>query len=327
MFKSHRYGDLRQWVLSGGLLLSCAAGLFAQQQPGTRVNPPQYQTNPGQAPPQQQNQPAFSVPALTPGEAAELDRILGAWEAQSSQIQNVSCVFTVWEDVPAYNKKIERTGRMLYESPDRGAYEVQFEKVSNPETGKDEWQSKKTLDHWACDGEAVYRVLHHEETVMVHPLPENLKGESIRNGPLPFLFVAKARDLKQRYFLRPIRPEERAKGQVWLEVYPRYQQDAANFSRAEVILTEGQWLILGLKMYPPGGNTTITHVFTEYKINENGGFIDSLKKAWGGNPYAPHPRGYSKKVQPPAEAAMAERPEEEKAAPKPTMPFNLFRKR
>ena len=62
------------------------------------------------------------------------------------------------------------------------------------------------------------------------PLPKELQGKDIVDGPLPFLFGAKAEKLKQRYYLRIITPPD-VQGQVWLEAWPRFLADARNFQR------------------------------------------------------------------------------------------------
>ena len=62
-----------------------------------------------------------------------------------------------------------------------------------------------------------------------------MQGKAISDGPLPFVFGAKADTLRKRYFMRIITPPG-VTDQIWLESLPRYQADAANFSKVELIL-------------------------------------------------------------------------------------------
>ena len=68
-----------------------------------------------------------------------------------------------------------------------------------------------------------------------------MQGKAIVDGPLPFLFGAKADKIKARYWLRVITPSD-AKGEYWLEAWPKSRYDSANFQRVEIILDEKDYL-------------------------------------------------------------------------------------
>ena len=65
-------------------------------------------------------------------------------------------------------------------------------------------------------------------------LPPEMQGKAIADGPLPFVFGAKADQLKRRYWMRDITPEEDIGKRIWLEAVPKLQQDAANFQKATI---------------------------------------------------------------------------------------------
>jgi hypothetical protein len=83
-------------------------------------------------------------------------------------------------------------------------------------------------------------------------LPEEMKGKAISDGPLPFIFGAKAEQLKRRYWMRDVTPTAHVGKQIWLEARPKFQQDAANFHKATVILNERTFLPEALQIIPPG---------------------------------------------------------------------------
>ena len=87
-------------------------------------------------------------------------------------------------------------------------------------------------------------------------MPPELQGKGIGDGPLPFVFGIEAQKLKQRYFMRIITPPN-VQNEVWLEAYPRYQQQAAEFSKVQVILQIAgptkALLPYAIQIYSPNG--------------------------------------------------------------------------
>ena len=91
-----------------------------------------------------------------------------------------------------------------------------------------------------------------KKQVEEHRLPPELQGKAIANSPLPFLFGAEAQKLKQRYFIRIVTPPD-VQDQIWLEAYPRFQQDAANFHHAQFVITTRGMSPFALMLVDPNG--------------------------------------------------------------------------
>jgi hypothetical protein len=87
-----------------------------------------------------------------------------------------------------------------------------------------------------------------------------MRGKAISDGPLPFVFGAKADTLKKRYWMRLITPPE-VRDQVWLEALPRYQADAANFSKVELILQARDLMPFAIQIHKPGGQDRDVYQF------------------------------------------------------------------
>ena len=64
--------------------------------------------------------------------------------------------------------------------------------------------------------------------------------------------------------------------------------DAANFRRAELILSTKDFLPIGLKLHLTNGKSQTTHVFKDYKLNQLN-FFTGVRGIW-----APHPFGYER---------------------------------
>jgi len=205
---------------------------------------------------------------LTAEEQAPVDRVLQLWEQHSSQVKTFRCRFKrwVWDPVfgPPDRPKFEDLGTIRYQAPDKGLFQVE-QTIRNGKAGAVE---PERAEHWVCNGKSVFEYNHAKRQVIEYPLPPELQGQAITNGPLPFLFGAKAEALRRRYFLRIITPPDLRGKQVWLEAYPRFQADAANFQRAHLILSLPDMTPFALNVYSPNGKNRTAYQFYDIKINE-----------------------------------------------------------
>lgn len=211
---------------------------------------------------------AIAQPPLTPAEAAALERLLAAWEQRSAAVQTWACRFYKWEynawspvgengDRLAFS---ESSGEIKYAAPDKGLYRVRESRQWNPEARRYETIPGDSGEHWICNGTSIYEFRHEERQLRETVLPPEMQGKAISDGPLPFVFGAKAETLKQRYSMRIITPQG-VNDQVWLEAIPRWQADAANFSRVELILQVRDLMPFAMQLYKPGGQDRDVYQF------------------------------------------------------------------
>ena len=141
-----------------------------------------------------------------------------------------------------------------------------------------------------------------------HKLPPELQGKAIADSPLPFLFGAEAQKLKQRYWIRIVTPPD-VKDQIWLEAYPRYQQDAANFHHAAVHHHHARGCRrIALKLVQPNGKDYTAYQFFDIVVN------DPLR-LFKGDPFrAFTPLGWQKIVEEPPPAAPSPPPAQRRPA-------------
>ena len=259
--------------------------------------------------------PVVQTPAapfdLTPQQVAEMERVLKLWEQQSGRVKTFECRFKrwTWNTIfgPANAPQFEDLGVIKYAVPDRGSFQVTDTVVyaaddaarQNPKQQKIE---PERADHWVCDGKSVYEHKPKQKTVVEYPLPPNLQGKAIAHSPLPFLFGSKADDLKRRYFLRLVTPAEIAGQQTWIEAYPRYQADAANFSRSILALTNQNMQPFGMQIYDTNGGKS----WTSYQFFEI--TLDDPLRFFRGDPFrVSTPIGWKSIVEKPADV-QASRP-------------------
>ena len=176
-------------------------------------------------------QPAALGPPfqLSDTDQAYVDQILQMWENTSKEIKTFDSPFDRWEydpvfgpaDVPA----IKSRGQLSYSKPDKGSFKIneieRYVQKDPAKPGAYEQQKQEVGEHWVCDGKAIYEYKHDKKQLVVSALPEQMRGQSIVDGPLPFLFGAEAAKLKARYW---IRCRESTADRIWLEAYPRLRK-------------------------------------------------------------------------------------------------------
>ncbi len=228
--------------------------------------------------PQQSPAPPF---VLTPQQQQQLEVALQAWEQTSKKVRTFECKFTRFEYDPLWGDptkpRFEDSGQIKYAAPDKGMYRVEGPRP----------------EHWICDGQSVFEYNFQKKQLIEYKLPAELRGKAISDGPLPFLFGADAQKLRQRYYLRVT--AQPSQNEVWLEAYPMFQRDAANFRRAELILRDMQ--PHGLKIYSPNGKNSTSYLFENICVNESNPL--SPLQFFRSNPFhATTPRGWQKLVEP-----------------------------
>lgn len=218
--------------------------------------------------PQPQQPAAQAFPQLTPEQQAALDRLLAAWETRNASVTTWSCGFYKWEynawsPADAGGERLafaESSGEIKYAAPDKGLFRVKQSKQWNPETRRYEVRGGEAGEHWVCNGTSIYEFRHTERQLRETKLPPEMRGKAISDGPLPFVFGAKADTLRKRYAMRVITPPG-VTDQIWLEALPRYQADAANFSKVELILQARDLMPFAIQLYKPGGQDRDVYQF------------------------------------------------------------------
>lgn len=246
---------------------------------------------------------------LTDADQAYVDQILTMWEGTSKGIKTFDSPFERWEydpvfgpaDVPATKSK----GRLSYSKPDKGSFEIisieRYVQKDPNQPGTYEPQKSEVLEHWVCDGKAIFEYQQDKKQLVVRPLPLEMRGQSIVDGPLPFLFGAEATKLKQRYWIRCKKSDETS---IWLEAYPRNQEDAANYHHVEVILNRKTMMPSGIQVHMPNGRNRSVYMFND-KPNVNG----ALDAIFGGLFASPRtPLGWTRVVEEVPTAPQATQP-------------------
>ncbi len=180
---------------------------------------------------------------------AYLNDLLIAWENKSKAVVNFRCKFVchkynIYGPAPDY-KFSEDSGELSYRSPDRGSFKIESSNVWTPEarTADDTGPIKGTYTeqenaktHWVCDGKSVFEFDYSQKQLKERPIPPEMQGQRIVDGPLPFLFGAEANKLKARYWFRICKePTLTTDTQLCIQALPKFQSDAANYKTVLVV--------------------------------------------------------------------------------------------
>ncbi len=213
---------------------------------------------------------------ITPVEQQFVDQILQMWENESSKIKTFNGRFERWEYDPVFGPgtdipSIKSVGQLTYSKPDKGSFKIEEVRRYQPKDPQsaplpDDWvlQKEELGEHWVCDGKAVYEYKHNKKQLVVQPLPPDMQGKDIVNGPLPFLFGAKAEELKHRYWIRSKQGNEAS---IWLEAYPRTQADAANYHHVEIMLDRKTMQPKAIQVHMPNNKSRAVYMFDKPTIN------------------------------------------------------------
>jgi TIGR03009 family protein len=275
-------------IAAGLLLISpSAAQQYQPPQPGAAQSPPQARP---QAPATAAPQPPLQLPAefrLNDQQQLRLDLILDKWQIESAKVNRFRCqferrefnrAFGPAEGVPLFRNQ----GELSFEKPDKGSFQItqinkwQFSPVPPgqpaPQQRTGNWVPDPAAvgEHWVCDGKYVYEYRHDQKQLVVRPIPAELQGRGIVDGPLPFLFGAEAAKLKARYWLREDE-DFAAKNPTELKILalPKFQADAANYSKVIVVLDKEKMLPSDmLVQFPNGDYNVYTFDLKNAKIND-----------------------------------------------------------
>lgn len=250
-------------------------------------------------------QPPEWVGKLTPAEQKWINDVLGYWEARSNKIKTFECKFKRWDYEPTFGPKDEQgrpknepktyaEGVIKYAEPDKGAFQVEIlrsyvapAKPGDP--GSYVNQDADFGEHWVCDGKQIFAYEAPKKQLTVTPLPPEMQGKAIADGPLPFMFGAKANTIKARYWVHEMPAEVKqhmdgkGEGKYCLEAVPKTRDDAQNFSRVRIVLDGKEFLPEIMEVFAPNYDphqnpTRQTYVFTDRQATDEQNLVAAIAK-------------------------------------------------
>ena len=259
---------------------------------------------------------------LEPKLQQHTDHVLRFWEQHSGKIERYRCDFKRWEFDPSIHRTDFTTyavGKIQYARPDKGLFAVtELHQGRKGPGGKIEYHKRKEtdLEKWICDGRTIFEFDHRNQRVVERPLPPEMQGQNIVEGPLPFLFGAKAEQIKSRYWVR-VNPNKRGsdpnQGVFWLEAVPKFKEDAASYKQIDVVIPDDDKFLPKaiILLHRDGSRSTFEFANREFNWNVA---LEKLK-IWERAFFNPAtPKGWKRFKEPLAQAAVAPPPAARPAA-------------
>jgi TIGR03009 family protein len=244
-----------------------------------------------------------------------INNVLAYWEARSNKIKAFSCEFVRWEYDPVFGPKDPETaktiakGEIKYAQPDKGLFKVVelslYAPPKMPGAAPEYVKQDATFgEHWVSNGERVFEFDARGKRMIERELPPEMKNKAIADGPLPFMFGARAETIKARYWIRGL--PQSGNGKYWLEAVPKSRQDAQNFKAVTIVLDEKTYLPELLEALAPNFDAKTnparsTYQFSKQEVTEASANPLDFKKfmaLFAGNFANPAlPRGWTRIVE------------------------------
>lgn len=213
-------------------------------------------------------QPREQLPPIDP----RLEAFLQNWEKYTKGIISLEGRHTRFTYDYTWNIEKRAVGKFYYKAPDHGRIDLEPDDyIKKGETKKVDNKIFKVEpadpEMWISNGKEIIQVHVKDKTYSRIPLPEDLQGKNIMDGPLPFLFGMPANVAKTRYDMQLLKVDDKAKT-VWVKVKPLWGADAANYSEATLIISTVTYLPYAVKLVHPGGNEQTVYTFGQLDINE-----------------------------------------------------------
>lgn len=219
-----------------------------------------------------------------PAQAAKIDQMLGVWEKRTAAIKTFRTEFTRWQWDPVFGPKNDPKritgGEIRYAVPDKGM--IKETKVAEFNAAKkaagEKWPfvmaKSQAGEHWVCDGKSVFEINHQTKQLIETKLPPQMQGKAIAEGPLPFMFGAKAKTIREKYWVREI-PRTQATDPYHLEFIPKGR--GANFSRVRVRLDPTEFMPTVMEVHELNKMGRSVYQFSKRKVNA---VADNVKAFW-----------------------------------------------
>lgn len=272
-------------MLCGLTMLSVATVVHAQARPAAK---------PATAP------AGNAKPAVLPAEVADpkLDKALDEWYQASKAITRLEGKHQryIYDYQWGVSKRAE--GEFYYESPDKGRIDLMPSKVkadekftkTSPITGKPVTFDVQpdSPERWVCDGTKILEIDDQNKQVTTYEIPKAAQGTNIMDGPLPFLFGMPPEKAKQRYSMKLVQSSD---ARYVIQVFPKWQQDSANYKWATVILERKTMLPEAVQMIDPAETNETVYTFPEVEKNaKKGGLLSIIRP--NEDPFKPNLKGY-----------------------------------
>ncbi len=265
-----------------------------QGQTGRTQLQPQAQTQQPRPQVQPESQPQIENIEVSPA----VQQLLEIWEEKSSQVNQLYGEFDRFSYDSDFGVEKRGIGRLWFAAPDKGRIDIvpdpnvpaEPDNINHEKLRADGQPFVILPDNnqrWICNGERIFSIDDSARLYSEVSIPPQFQGENIIDSPLPFLFGMQAEKAKERYFISigaMHNPDGRIEGaalNVHVIVEPRWEQDAREWTTAEILLNPDTFLPNAVRI--TGGTHEEVYVFRRAEPALRGVGL------WNGDPFNDRP--------------------------------------
>lgn len=215
---------------------------------------------------------------ITQDEAELLDKFLIKWEEFGKNVKKVACsveskergggLYGEDKDIPLSHN----FGEFRFIAPNKLLYHIRGEFLYDKEAeGKQKPEYKKGLGEkkFVLDGKSLTEYDFKNRVALVTPIPEDQQNKDLTmDGPIPIFFIAKADNLKRRFYMKIVTKPEKQDKEVWIEAWPRQAADAQTFQRIIITLRLSDLQPYYMRQYHTNGKSYSELWFYDISINK-----------------------------------------------------------
>jgi len=209
-------------------------------------------------------QPVYAPFQLTPAEQAEVDSVLKRWEEASRKHKRIAIEFFRLEfrpDHKADGPLFIDQGEADFTAEGKWLWHVEGE-YKDGKVVKGQREEKMLFD-----GRSIYVFEYDNKKVNQQIIAADMKGEDMIRAMLPFMFGTDVKVLKERYLIRLLKFPGLPEGQVCIDAWPRYLDEAKNYKNARMIVDLTKMEPTGLMLILPNGKDSYRYQFTKVDVN------------------------------------------------------------
>jgi hypothetical protein len=200
---------------------------------------------------------------LNSEDAKRVEEVLAAWRASRTRGDQLRCQFRKWEFDPVFGPKdpavpyVYTTGEFRWDAPDVWMWKGTSARKAVVNGSKIEWVDV-ALFNWARNKDTFYELDYRRKTRTELHFPADSAGNPqirflgfiVATLPQTDLFRLDPAGLQDRFWIRPMTPTE-GRTDRWLELVPKKDADAKQFSSLLLAISESDWDICAMDIRAP----------------------------------------------------------------------------
>ena len=236
---------------------------------------------------------------LEANDAKRVEEVLTAWSASRAKGGRLRCQFRKWEYDPAFGPPdptkpyVYTEGEYRWDAPDTWMWRGTSARKAVARGSKTEYVEVDPFN-WARNKDTFYDLDYRRKTRIEHRYPVDLAGNPqirflgffVATLPLTDLSRLDPTGLQDRFWIRPMTVTE-GKRERWLELVPKKDTDAKQFSSLLVAISEIDWDISAMESRAPNysaesnpARTTVEFVNRTRPLGGSDSCIPSVPAGW-----------------------------------------------